>query len=143
MELHNNAKLIRLFIYSSLTKGIIKADIITAKQAIEYFEDKGIRDIKNVAAYHLQQAAEKLIKIQIYASGSVISNNRMYTHNIERLIVYADSLSINAIIPQYIREHSLQITNWEAGSRYDVGFSVRIDTLKKAYVAIEEWEKQV
>lgn len=49
-----------------LTKSIIKADIIAARQAIEYFEQKGIKEIKNIAAYHLQQAAEKLIKYQIY-----------------------------------------------------------------------------
>ena len=50
----------------TLSKGLIRADIIAAKQAIEYFESKKIRDMKNIAAYHLQQAAEKLIKIQIY-----------------------------------------------------------------------------
>ena len=43
-----------------LTKGIIKADLIAAKQAIEYFQQKGIRDIKNIAAYHLQQAADMM-----------------------------------------------------------------------------------
>ena len=126
-----------------LTKGIIKADIIAAKQAIDYFEVNGNRNIKNVAAYHLQQAVEKLIKIQIYANCSSISNSQMYTHNLERLIVYADSLSIALIIPDYIRKHSLQITDWEAGSRYDVGFSVRIDTLKKTYEVLCNWEKKI
>ena len=29
-----------------LTKGIIKADIITAKQAIAYFDEKHIKDMK-------------------------------------------------------------------------------------------------
>ena len=43
-----------------LNKSLIKADMIAARQAIEYFEQKGIKEIKNVAAYHLQQAAEKL-----------------------------------------------------------------------------------
>ena len=43
-----------------LTKGLIQADIIAAKQAIEYFETNKNRNIKSVAAYHLQQAAEKL-----------------------------------------------------------------------------------
>ena len=117
-----------------LTKGLIQADIIAAKQAIEYFETNKNRNIKSVAAYHLQQAAEKLIKIQIYANCSNINNSQMYTHNLERLIVYADSLDFVHIIPDYVRQHSLQITDWEAGSRYDVGFSVRIDTLKKTYL---------
>lgn len=67
----------------------------------------------------------------------------MYTHNLERLIVYADSLGFAAIIPDYIRKHSLQITDWEAGSRYDVGFSVRIDTLRKMYEVIYKWEKKI
>lgn len=49
-----------------ISKGYIKADIIAAKQAIDYFDDNKIKDIKNVAAYHLQQATEKLIKYQIY-----------------------------------------------------------------------------
>ncbi len=45
-----------------LTKGIIKADLIAARQAIDYFDEKGIRDIKAIAAYHLQQATEKQIR---------------------------------------------------------------------------------
>lgn len=126
-----------------LTKGIIRADLVAARQAIEYFQDKGIRDIKNIAAYHLQQAAEKLIKIQIYKSVSDVNNSQMYTHNLDRLILYAESGGIRIHVPDYIREHSVQISDWEAGSRYDVGFSIRIDTLKKAYDVISRWEKDV
>ena len=98
-----------------LTKGLIKADLIAAKQAIEYYEKTGIRDIKNIAAYHLQQAAEKLIKIQIYARVPNVSNSQMYTHNLDRLILYAESVNIPFSIPQYIRGHSVQISDWEAG----------------------------
>ena len=127
----------------TLSKGIIQADLIAAKQAIEFYDEKGIRDIKNIAAYHLQQAAEKLIKYQIYANVSSVNNSQMYTHNIDRLISYADSLGISYYVPSYVRQHSVQISDWEAGSRYDVAFSVRISTLKKAYDEIAAWEKQV
>lgn len=72
-----------------------------------------------------------------------MNNAQMYTHQIEKLILYADSLGINPIIPDYIRENSLVITAWEAGSRYDIGFSIRIDTLKKCYEIIDEWVKQI
>ena len=126
-----------------LTKGIIRADLLAAEDAIHTFEEQKIKDMKNIAAYHLQQAAEKLIKIQVYANCKQIDNSKMYTHNIRKLILYADSLSFGAIIPQYIRDYSLEITDWEAGSRYDVGFSVRIDTLRKALAVIEAWEKQI
>lgn len=126
-----------------LTKSIIKADIIAAKQAIDYFEQHHNRDVKNIAAYHLQQATEKLIKIQIYAHAADTGNAPLYTHHIERLIVYAETLGFDLIIPDYIREHSLEITDWEAGSRYDVGFSVRVDVLKKTLEAVSEWERKI
>lgn len=127
----------------TLTKGLIKADIIAARQAIEYYESSGIKSIKNIAAYHLQQAVEKLIKYQIYSSGVNINYSQMYTHNIERLIIYGDSLNISILVPEYIREKSLRITDWEAGSRYDVGFSIRVDILKKTYDVVKKWISKV
>lgn len=93
----------------NLTKGLIRADIIAAKQAIDYYEEHSVKDIKNVAAYHLQQAAEKMIKYQIYKSGVSINNTQMFTHNIERLIVYGESLGVALNIPEYIRKNSLKI----------------------------------
>ena len=44
-----------------LNMGLIKADILMAKQGIEIFEENKIREVKNMSAYHLQQAVEKLI----------------------------------------------------------------------------------
>lgn len=63
----------------------------------------------------------------------------MYTDNIERLIVYGESLNIGLEVPRYIRNNSLKITDWEAGSRYDIGFSIRIDTLKSAFKVVLDW----
>ena len=122
-----------------LTKGIIKADIITAKQALAYFDEKHIKDMKNIAAYHLQQAAEKLIKYQIYKQTSKTNDRKMYTHDLIKLMDYADSEGIVLEIPDYIRDHANRITEWEAESRYDLRFSIRADTLKKTYNVIEDW----
>lgn len=123
----------------TLTMALIKADIIAAQQAIDYFKEHNAKDIKNIAAYHLQQAAEKLIKIQIYAKADSYNNASMFTHNLEKLIAYAQSLNIDVVVPKYIDDNSLILTNWEAGSRYDVGFQIRIDTLTKALSEIEKW----
>ena len=125
-----------------LTKSIIRADIIAAKQAIEYFDQKGTKEIKNIAAYHLQQAAEKLIKYQIYQVLKT-DNHRMYTHDLSRLLDYAEAEGLTLIVPDYIRNHVNQITDWEAGSRYDFSFVCRIDTLKKCYETVKEWETKV
>ena len=48
-----------------LSMNLIKADLIMAKQGMEQYRSHEIKQIKNLAAYHLQQAVEKLIKIQI------------------------------------------------------------------------------
>lgn len=126
-----------------LNKSLIKADIIAARQAIEYFEQKGIKEIKNIAAYHLQQAAEKLIKYQIYQGLASTDNKRIFTHDLSRLLDYAEAEGLELFVPDYIKNHVNQITDWEAGSRYDFNFACRIDTLKKCCETIEEWEKQV
>ncbi len=125
--------------HNEISLGIIKADIIAAKQAIDYFVSHGNKDIKNVAAYHLQQAVEKIIKYQIYESNSNISNSKMFTHNIEALIAYSESLGINIKIPELIKDNSLVITKWETGSRYGLGLSIRIDRLEKINNAISRW----
>lgn len=51
-------------------------NIIQAKQAIDYFEGTKFKDIKNSAAYEIQQACEKLIKIQIYSDSYKASTLR-------------------------------------------------------------------
>lgn len=126
-----------------LSMALIKADILMAKQGINLFEQNGVREVKNMTAYHLQQAAEKLIKIQIYRSGVDYDNRKLYVHNLVTLIKYARSLDISVVIPEEIDENALFITDWEAGSRYDVRFSIRIDTLRKMYDIISNWHQEV
>ena len=123
----------------NLTMALIKADIIAARQSVDYYNEHKIKDIKNIAAYHLQQATEKLIKIQIYAKAKDFNNVSLYTHNIEKLIAYAQSLQIDLLIPKYIEDNSLVITSWEAGSRYDITFQIRIDSLNKTLAEVESW----
>lgn len=127
-----------------LSKGIIKADLIMAKQGLEkYKENKNIKDLKNMVAYHIQQAVEKMIKLQIYNSGKAYDNKSIYTHDINNLIVYAKLIGVELVIPKLIEENSMTITDWEAGSRYDMKFSVRVDTLEKYMGVCEEWIKQI
>lgn len=126
-----------------LSMSLIKADILMAKQGINLFEQNGIKEVKNMTAYHLQQAAEKLIKIQIYRSGVEYDNRKLYVHNLVTLIKYAQSLNIDVVIPQEVDENALFISDWEAGSRYDVRFSIRIDKLRKMYDVISAWYQEV
>ena len=122
-----------------LSMGLIRADILMAKQGIELFKERKIKEIKNTVAYHIQQAAEKLIKIQIYRSGVPYSNSALYIHNLSKLISYAESIGVELILPDEIRENALMITDWESGSGYDLQFVVRIDTLEKYQKIVDEW----
>ena len=59
----------------------VKADLMLSKYSIEQAQKvsaKMSKSIKGQGAYHLQQACEKMVKIQIYASGEKIDNARIY-----------------------------------------------------------------
>lgn len=124
---------------NNLSMSLIKMNIIQANQAIDYFERTKFKDIKNSAAYEIQQACEKLIKIQIYSSGYSINYYNLYTHSLSRLKRYCDNSGISIYIPSVIISNLDKISSWEAGSRYDIRFSIRIDVLKKYLKETEDW----
>lgn len=121
----------------------IKADLHLAKTAMDASRtakpSKYVKYLKGQAGYHLQQATEKLVKIQIYHSGVKINNSKIFKHSIGDLITYARSLGIPFYVPGYIDAHAGTITSWEAEGRYDIHVIVRIDTLERVYSEIESW----
>ena len=69
-----------------LNKMQIKADIVIAESALneaKKSKPKLAKYLKGQVGYHLQQAAEKLIKIQIYRSGVAINHSRLYKHDLQ------------------------------------------------------------
>ncbi|MBR1908976.1 MAG: hypothetical protein IJ821_00150 [Lachnospiraceae bacterium] len=120
----------------------VKADLMLAKYSIDQSEKvsaKMSKSIKGQCGYHLQQACEKMIKIQIYTSGKKIDNARIYKHSLKDLLVYAKSLGLSIKIPSYVEKNKDIITRWEATGRYDLHMVVRIDTLKKCYTEADRW----
>ncbi len=125
-----------------LTMAQILADLYTADAAMSRASTEGKRIakyLKGLAGYHLQQAAEKMIKIQIYKAGVAIDFSKMYRHNIRDLIQYAAQLGISLTLPAYVNKHDVMISGWEAEGRYEVHVVVRADTLKKAYSELTQW----
>ena len=112
--------------------------IITAKQALNNYELIRIKDMKNSAAYNMQQAIEYLVKYKIYNCGKYNKKSQIYDHNIDRMIKkYCDLYGIR--VPEKIRKNAKNYTLWEAESRYDSDFSVRIDTLYATIDVVENW----
>ena len=129
-----------------LNKLQIKADIVLAENALKEAKlstPKLAKYLKGQVGYHLQQAAEKLIKIQIYKSGKNIDYSKLYKHDIQYIINYAKSKGISLMIPDYVTKNSMVISSWEAEGRYDVHIVVKYPQLEKAYSVISEWYQQL
>ena len=122
-----------------LSLGQVEADLFMAEAAMNKADSlsaKASKSYKGLAGYHLQQAAEKLIKFQIYESGLRTNNAQIYKHSLDDLITYATSLGISLDVPKWVDEKKFIIASWEAQGRYDLHFVVRMDTLKKCYQEI-------
>lgn len=127
-----------------LSAAQIDADLFMAASAIQKAEtisSKAGKHLRGLAGYHLQQAAEKMIKIQIYSSGVQIDNSKMFRHSLDDLIGYAFSLGIALNVPTWVNEKKYVITSWEAEGRYNLHFVVRMDTLKRCYSELLQWRK--
>ena len=125
-----------------LSIGQAEADLFMADAAIkkaETLSSKAGKYYRGQACYHLQQAAEKLIKFQIYESGVKVDNAKIYRHSLDDLILYAGSLKAKIMVPKWIDSKKYTITTWETEGRYDLHFVVRMDTLKRCYREICKW----
>ena len=120
-----------------------KADISAAKYAIKEIEDKSGNEkaMKGIAAYHAQQAIEKITKHLIYKAAPDVNSSKMYTHKIYDLIDIAKSYNI--VIPSEIDKNSVMYSDWEATGRYDLHFVVKITSVKKAVSLAEKWIESI
>ena len=115
-----------------LSLGQVEADLFMAEAAMNKADSlsaKASKSYKGLAGYHLQQAAEKLIKFQIYESGLRTNNAQIYKHSLD--------------VPKWVDEKKFIIASWEAQGRYDLHFVVRMDTLKKCYQEIMVWKDRI
>ena len=100
--------------------GLVDADLFMADSAIQKAEtmtSKAGKHIRGIAGYHLQQAAEKMIKYQIYASGVQINPSKLYRHSLDYLITYADTMGIALNVPSWVNVKKNLISDWEGQGR--------------------------
>lgn len=127
------------------------SNVISARQALKAYTAINQKDLKNVAAYHAQQAIELILKYKIYTNEQYYQNNmnkngtieEIYKHDIDKLIKnYCDKYGIKDI-PSKIRKNAVMYTNWEAGSRYGLSFTVKITSIESALTEIENWLMEI
>ena len=107
---------------------IAKADLKTAKKCVKS-DDKYE---KHIAAYHTQQAIEKIIKYRAAQNGL-----NLWGHNISKLI--AQSQTVGIIIPNEINKNADIYTLWETVSRYYPTKVIRRDSIEKAISVTDQW----
>lgn len=76
----------------NLSMAFSMSDIRAAVGALNSYKITGLKTDKGVAAYHIQQACEKMIKLQIYSHVKKVDNREMFTHNLVRLVNYAKNV---------------------------------------------------
>ncbi len=116
-----------------LYKALIKADI---KIASDYY-DSSDKYLRLQAAYHVQQAVEKTIKLKAEIEGL-----NLWGHDIDVLIKKCDDGNIEICVPAYIRNKADQITRWEAECRYYPVRVVRKDSIKRVCDEVNLWLDQ-
>lgn len=87
--------------------------------------------ILNNAAYHLQQAVEKVLIGALECVGVTVPN----THRISKLMKMVSDNGANLILTDWIDDHSEMLSEWEAHTRYDMDFLVE---KRKLDAAMEE-----
>ena len=113
-----------------LYKGLILADL---KIVVSYYNDED-KAMRLQAAYHMQQAVEKTIKLKAEIKGL-----NLWGHNINRLIKACDDGGIDIETPRYIKDSAERLTSWEAEGRYYPIKVVRRDSIKKTYDVTVQW----
>ncbi|MCR5097736.1 MAG: HEPN domain-containing protein [Lachnospiraceae bacterium] len=114
-----------------LYKMLIKADLKIVENnwnSVDKFD-------RLQAAFHMQQAIEKTIKLKADVKGLP----DLWGHNLVSLMEKCDENRIDIDVPEYIKEKADVITLWEADGRYYPQKMVRRDAIKKAYDITVEW----
>ena len=125
-----------------LNMAIIEADIITAGTCLSESKDKQpkvAKYLRGLAGYHIQQACEKLIKIQIYANINKVDYKQIYKHDLSDLVSYASSQGVVIVMPKFIKDHLQIITSWEAEGRYDIHIVVKTNTIQRYLEVLQRW----
>ncbi len=119
--------------------------IINSKQALKNYQLTKIKSLKNTSAYHIQQSYEYIIKYLIYNNANYnkginkeTSIKQIFSHNLD-LLIKNFCIPNGIAVPYKLVKNAKLYTSWEAESRYRIGFSVRLDSLKKAIKTAEDW----
>lgn len=111
-------------------KALIMADL----NIVYHYADSKKKSEKLQAAYHMQQAIEKTIKLK-----AMIRGVNLWGHDINKLIISCQKADIGINIPKLIKRNAMMYTRWEASCRYAPATVVNKNSIWAAYRVIVAW----
>lgn len=112
---------------------LAKADLKFANFGIIHCND----EIEiNYAAYHLNQAIEKIVKAILELHGEDLSRRKYRTHDISYLL---SCLPENVEVPSVIKHMKYEIMRWVSEPRYNVNFRQSKDDIILVYQGTLRW----
>jgi len=109
---------------------IAEADLQMAELAITTTNDELMQ---NMAAYHVQQAIEKVLKQLLISKRGFGSND----HDLERLLVDLKQVGLDA--PDWIGVNSYEISKWATTIRYNSNFKTNRENILHFIEKTKEW----
>ncbi|MCC8150997.1 MAG: HEPN domain-containing protein [Lachnospiraceae bacterium] len=91
--------------------------------------------ILNNAAYHLQQAVEKILKGALECVGVTVP----HSHKINRLIAMIAHNGANLTVTDWIDDHAEMLSEWETETRYNMDFLVEKRKLDRAMAEVKNF----
>lgn len=114
--------------------GIAKADLRMAALALGTTNDE---IMQNMAAYHTQQAIEKIIKNELVAARGYAG----VEHDLNILV--ADAKASGVTVPEWVDQNSYEISRWATTIRYNSNFRTNRDAIVQYGALAAEWLEEL
>ena len=113
---------------------IAKADLRRATLALGTTNDE---IMQNMAAYHTQQAIEKIIKNELVAARGYAG----VEHDLNILV--ADAKASGVTVPEWVDQNSYEISRWATTIRYNSNFRTNRDAIVQYGALAAEWLEEL
>lgn len=113
---------------------IAKADLRMATLALGTTNDE---IMQNMAAYHTQQAIEKIIKNELVAARGYAG----VEHDLNILV--ADAKASGVTVPEWVDQNSYEISRWATTIRYNSNFRTNRDAIVQYVALAAEWLEEL
>ena len=113
---------------------IAKADLRMATLVLGTTNDE---IMQNMAAYHTQQAIEKIIKNELVAARGYAG----VEHDLNILV--ADAKASGVTVPEWVDQNSYEISRWATTIRYNSNFRTNRDAIVQYGALAAEWLEEL